>query len=84
MDFNVVHIILHFISSGHNFGITCGPRGNLYCFRCGDVVYHEIIDRIQFSTEIYYKFPFFEKYKVNNLAWPWEDDPIQFKKQIKK
>ena len=68
-NMNREHIILHFISSGHNFGITCGPRGNLYCFRCGDVVYHEIIDRIQFSTEIYYKFPW--------LSWGKETDAIR-------
>lgn len=38
------HMMLHFLSSGHNFGVTCGKEGKIYCFRSGDFVYHEIFD----------------------------------------
>jgi ubiquitin C-terminal hydrolase len=62
------HIIQHFITTpGHNFGITCGSRGNLYCFRCGDYVYHELIDQIQFWSKVKYTLPFpFSLYDNNN------------------
>ena len=42
----------HFIASGHNFGMTCGPRSELFCFKCGDFVYHEVVDREKERVDI--------------------------------
>ena len=39
------HAILHFLMSGHKFGVTCGSRGELFCMGCGDFVYHECFDQ---------------------------------------
>merc|ERR1711957_1063449 len=33
------HILQHFLLTGHTMGISCGKKGSLYCFKCGDVVY---------------------------------------------
>ena len=32
----------------------------------------------------YFEIPFFEKYKVNNLEWPWKENPEKWKKGLKK
>eukprot|EP00554_Chaetoceros_debilis_P015129 CAMPEP_0194118556 /NCGR_PEP_ID=MMETSP0150-20130528/36075_1 /TAXON_ID=122233 /ORGANISM="Chaetoceros debilis, Strain MM31A-1" /LENGTH=850 /DNA_ID=CAMNT_0038809981 /DNA_START=83 /DNA_END=2635 /DNA_ORIENTATION=- len=39
------HIQQHFLLSGHSFGITCGPKGEIFCMKCGDFVSHEIFSR---------------------------------------
>ena len=39
------HINQHFLLSGHSLGMTCGPKGSIYCFKCGDFVYHPVLER---------------------------------------
>eukprot|EP00986_Skeletonema_menzelii_P001814 scaffold495_cov152-Skeletonema_menzelii.AAC.4 len=39
------HAMLHFLMSGHTYGVTCGSAGQLFCMRCGDIVQHECFDR---------------------------------------
>ena len=36
----------HFLLSNHNFAITCGDKGEIFCMKCGDFVYCDI-----FNTE---------------------------------
>ncbi|KAL7547769.1 hypothetical protein ACHAWF_011051 [Thalassiosira exigua] len=38
------HAMLHFLMSGHRWGVTCGRAGEVFCMGCGDVVYHECFD----------------------------------------
>lgn len=40
-----------------------------------------IIHSFYFSL-YYFKFPFFEKMKINNLKWPWEENKANFKKLL--
>lgn len=28
--------------------------------------------------------PFFEQYKDNDIPWPWESEPVKFRKKLKK
>lgn len=50
------HVVHHFLSKNHSIGVTCGPRGTLYCFGCADIVRHDIFDmervRLQISAAI--------------------------------
>jgi Ubiquitin carboxyl-terminal hydrolase/Zn-finger in ubiquitin-hydrolases and other protein len=39
------HILQHLLISGHKFAVSCGKRGQLFCFCCGDVVYHEVFEQ---------------------------------------
>ena len=36
------HTLQHFVLSGHNFAVSCGPSSHLYCFACGDYIYHPL------------------------------------------
>lgn len=51
------HIMMHFLASGHAFGITCGPRAEIFCARCGDFVYHEVFDQECERIEINHRLP---------------------------
>mmetsp|Transcript_46320 Transcript_46320/g.54121 ORF Transcript_46320/g.54121 Transcript_46320/m.54121 type:complete len:1447 (-) Transcript_46320:174-4514(-) len=46
------HCLKHFITTGHHMGITCGPRGDIFCMKCGDFRYHEILEREKLRMEI--------------------------------
>jgi hypothetical protein len=39
------HILEHLLISGHKFAVSCGERGQLFCFCCGDFVYHEVFEQ---------------------------------------
>ena len=39
------HILQHLLISGHKFAVSCGERGRLFCFCCGDFVYHEVFEQ---------------------------------------
>jgi hypothetical protein len=39
------HSMLHFLMSGHRYGVTCGESGEIFCMGCGDIVQHECFDR---------------------------------------
>ena len=47
------HAIMHFLMSGHRLGVTCGPKGDLFCMGCGDVIRHECFD--QERTRIFFE-----------------------------
>jgi ubiquitin C-terminal hydrolase len=61
------HIILHMLTSNHNFAVTCGQRNAIYCFGCGDLTYHEVFD-----TEC-------ERIDLENILpnWAWPEYPLQ-------
>lgn len=54
-----VHMMCHFIASGHNFGITCGPRAEIFCMKCGDFIYHEVFDQEKERMDISHYLPQF-------------------------
>ena len=39
------HAMLHFLMSGHKYGVTCGESGELFSMRLGDMVQQECFDR---------------------------------------
>jgi len=38
------HLLQHFLTSGHSFGITCGALGGIFCMKCGDFVHNEPLE----------------------------------------
>ena len=46
------HLMQHFLHSGHFLGMTCGPRGEIFCMKCGDFVYHNVLDREKERVDI--------------------------------
>lgn len=68
-------MMLHMLTNSHKLAVTCGKRNSVYCFGCGDVVYHDIFDlereRIDFC------------HTVPHWSWPEHSlvrsfDPFQF------
>jgi uncharacterized UBP type Zn finger protein len=39
------HILQHLLLSGHKFAVTCGEKARIFCFKCGDFVYHEVFEQ---------------------------------------
>lgn len=69
------HILQHLLVTGHKFAVSCGERAQIFCFCCGDFVYHQVFEqektRIDYSKE------------VPNMAWRAHQlyrsfDPFQF------
>ena len=54
---------------------------NYFRFALGILV---IFINIFFTSLYYFKFPFFENLKINNLKWPWEEDKKKFMKKLPK
>jgi|AntRauTorckE5430_2_1112549.scaffolds.fasta_scaffold00851_11 hypothetical protein len=54
------HLQQHFLLSNHNFAITCGERGEIYCMKCGDFVYCEVFDSEKERVEINVHLPCFQ------------------------
>jgi len=50
------HILQHLLLSDHKFAVSCGERGQIFCFCCGDFVYHEVFEqeraRIDYSKTV--------------------------------
>jgi ubiquitin carboxyl-terminal hydrolase 22/27/51 len=46
------HLMQHFLHSGHFLGMTCGSRGEIFCMKCGDFVYHDVLDREKERVDI--------------------------------
>jgi ubiquitin carboxyl-terminal hydrolase 22/27/51 len=51
----------------HATAVTCGPKAAVYCFKCGDYVYHEIFDQEKERLDIVEKLP----------SHAWNKTPIQ-------
>jgi len=62
-----MHMMCHFIASGHQFGMTCGPRAEIFCAKCGDFVYHEVFDQEKERIEIAQFVP----------QYGWEASPLR-------
>ena len=60
------HAMLHFLMSGHTYGVTCGESGEIFCMRCGDIVQHECFDRERERV-------FLEQ---NHPSLCWKESPI--------
>ena len=60
------HAMLHFLMSGHKYGVTCGVAGELFCMGCGDIVHHECFDRERERV-------FLEQ---NHPSLCWQESPI--------
>lgn len=53
------HMQQHFLLSNHNFAITCGEKGEIFCMKCGDFVYCDIFNTEKERVEIESKLPWF-------------------------
>jgi ubiquitin C-terminal hydrolase len=61
------HMMHHMIRTGHSFAVTCGERADVFCFKCGDIIYHEIFDQERERIDI-----------SKRLPWMgWHDGPVQ-------
>jgi len=60
------HAMLHFLMSGHKYGVTCGESGEIFCMGCGDIVHHECFDRERERV-------FLEQ---NHPSLCWQESPI--------
>lgn len=60
------HAMLHFLMSGHTYGVTCGEAGEIFCMRCGDLVQQECFDRERERV-------FLEQ---NHPSFCWQESPI--------
>jgi len=54
------HMQRHFLLSNHNFAITCGEKGEIYCMKCGDFVYCDVFDSEKERVEISFQVPWFQ------------------------
>jgi len=63
---NNQHAMLHFLMSGHKFGVTCGPMGEIFCMACGDFIYHECFDQERERLFVEIHFP----------SLCWKETPI--------
>ncbi|KAG7364428.1 ubiquitin carboxyl-terminal hydrolase [Nitzschia inconspicua] len=39
------HILQHLLISGHQFAVSCGEKAQIFCFSCGDIVYHDVFEQ---------------------------------------
>lgn len=50
------HAMHHMLLTGHTFSVTCGERADVFCFKCGDLIYHQIFhderERIDISQRL--------------------------------
>jgi len=72
-----LHMQQHLLISGHKFAVSCGVKAQLFCFECGDYIYHEIFEQEKIRIACTKKFPF--------MAWKDSGalrsfDPFQFVK----
>lgn len=49
-------IVRHMLTQNHKFAVSCGRRCSVYCFECGDVVYHRVFhqekERVDLSNAV--------------------------------
>jgi hypothetical protein len=52
------HMLNHLLISGHQFAVSCGEKAQIFCFSCGDFVYHDVFEqekiRIDCSKKLSY------------------------------
>lgn len=47
--------------------VTCGERADVFCFKCGDIVYHQVFDQERERIDV-----------SKRLPWMgWHDGPVQ-------
>lgn len=61
------HMQQHFLLSGHNFAITCGGKGEIFCMKCGDFIYSEILQEEKSRIDIGQKIPFYKWERYHKL-----------------
>jgi len=71
------HMAQHMLVAGHKFAISCGEKAQLFCFECGDCVYHEVFEQEKIRIACTKKIP--------HMAWNGHAvlrsfDPFQFLK----
>lgn len=71
------HMQQHLLLSGHKFAVSCGEKAQLFCFACGDCVYHEVFEQEKIRISCARKIP--------HMAWKEHAvlrsfDPFQFVK----
>lgn len=71
------HILQHLLISGHKFAVSCGERGQLFCFCCGDFVYHEVFEQEKARIDYGKKMPLMA-WKPHQLYRSF--DPFHFMK----
>ena len=59
----------------YDAGITCGPRAEIFCMKCGDFVYHEVFDQEKERMDISHYLPQFG-WEVGSLRRSYE--PFSF------
>ena len=71
------HMQQHLLISGHKLAVSCGEKAQLYCFDCGDCIYHEVFEQEKIRIACARKMP--------HMAWKEHAilrsfDPFQFLK----
>lgn len=61
------HMQQHFLLSGHNFAITCGSKGEIFCMKCGDFIYAEVLQEEKSRIDIGQKIPFYKWERYHKL-----------------
>ena len=56
-------------------GITCGPRAEIFCMKCGDFIYHEVFDQEKERIDISHYIPQFS-WQAGSLTRSYE--PFSF------
>ena len=69
------HMQHHLLTSGHKFAVSCGEKARIFCFDCGDYVYHEIFEHEKIRIACTKKFPFMS-WKDSTVLRSF--DPFQF------
>lgn len=61
------HMMHHCLRTGHNFAVTCGERAQVFCFKCGDLVLHDVFDQERQRIDV-----------CRRLPWMgWYEHPVQ-------
>lgn len=53
------HMQRHLLREGHSFAISCGDEGKIFCMKCGDFVYNEVLDQEMERIDIGFHLPRF-------------------------
>jgi len=71
------HMQNHLLISGHKFAVSCGEKAQIFCFECGDCVYHEIFEQEKIRIACTKRVPYMA-WKENAVLRSF--DPFQFLK----
>ena len=72
------HLMQHFLISGHSFGMTCGPNGSIWCAKCGDFVYHPVLEREKkrVDVQVHAKWLGWDRSRVTARSFGFSHDPM--------